>query len=462
MQGALVTFTAPAQTGPSVTFAGGVNTATTNSAGMASIVVTANSHAGSASYTVAASVAGATSPANFSLTNLVGPVSNIAFLSGSNQSAAVSTNFGAPLVALVTDAGSNPISGVTVSFTAVPVAGASATLSSPTAMTGANGQASVTATANATAGSYTVTASATGAGTPATFNLTNTAGAATVTSLTSSTANGTYGVGAVIPIQVSFSRLVNVTGNPLLALNSGGTATYTSGSGTSTLVFTYTVAAGDSTSHLDATSSAALTLNGGTILDSSSAPAVLTLPVGGATGSLFSNKNIAIDTTSPTVVSYSVLFGSQSYNVIGSLRTRLPWQITGVQVVFSKPITSGDLNSLTGLTTTAFSGLGTNTLTWTISGVSIGSFATVLQGTGLDALKDAEGNALSGGAGFSQMLKVLLGDFNDDGFVNSSDLVGVNNARSAPYNIFADINGDRTVDLTDVQIVRAQIGTTLP
>ena len=42
----------------------------------------------------------------------------------------------------------------------------------------------------------------------------------------------------------------------------------------------------------------------------------------------------------PTVVSYSVIFGSQSYNLIGTTRNRLPWQITGIRAVFSEPITS--------------------------------------------------------------------------------------------------------------------------
>ena len=68
--------------------------------------------------------------------------------------------------------------------------------------------------------------------------------APTVTAVTSTTANGTYGVGSVITITIGWSEPVVVTGTPQLALNSGGTASYSSGSGTSTLTFTYTVAAG--------------------------------------------------------------------------------------------------------------------------------------------------------------------------------------------------------------------------
>jgi hypothetical protein len=41
-------------------------------------------------------------------------------------------------------------------------------------------------------------------------------------------------------------------------------------------------------------------------------------------------------------------------------------------------------------------------------------------------------------------------------------MVGVNNAVSASYNIFADINGDAVVSLSDVQAVRAHLGASQP
>ena len=83
-------------------------------------------------------------------------------------------------------------------------------------------------------------------------------------------------------------------------------------------------------------------------------------------------------------------------------------------------------------------------------------------GSGANAVKDAAGNALAGGAGFSQNIKVLWGDFNDDGAVNSQDLVLVTNAEAAPYNKFADLNGDGAVNSGDVLIVRSRLGTSLP
>ena len=80
--------------------------------------------------------------------------------------------------------------------------------------------------------------------------------AQTVTSVSSTAANGTYKVGDVIPITVTFSANVTVTGTgtPQLTLETGSTdvvVDYTSGSGTSTLTFNYTVAAGHNSSDLD-------------------------------------------------------------------------------------------------------------------------------------------------------------------------------------------------------------------
>ena len=53
-------------------------------------------------------------------------------------------------------------------------------------------------------------------------------------------------------------------GTPTLTLNDGGTATYTSGSGTNALTFSYTVGAGQNTADLAVT---AVNLNAATITD---------------------------------------------------------------------------------------------------------------------------------------------------------------------------------------------------
>jgi hypothetical protein len=285
-----------------------------------------------------------------------------------------------------------------------------------------------------------------------------------VTGISSPIANGTYGVTTTIPITVTFTTAVVVTGTPKLALSDGGTASYASGSGTAVLTFNYTPAYGETTNgnKLDYASANALSLNGGTINDVLNNPANLTLPAPGAANSLSANKSIIIDAVAPTVVHYEVLFGSQVYDLTGSNRVRLPWQITGIRAVFSKTIGSANVNSLGGIVATAVSGVGTNTVTWTIPPTALGSFATTLAGSGGNAVTDALGNALSAGAGFAQTLNVLMGDFNDDGLVNAQDMVLVYAATAQPYNIFADINGDGVVDINDVTAVRTRLGTHLP
>jgi photosystem II stability/assembly factor-like uncharacterized protein len=167
-------------------------------------------------------------------------------------------------------------------------------------------------------------------------------------------------------------------------------------------------------------------------------------------------------TSGPAVVSYSVLFGTEIFNLSASTRNRLPWQITGIQVTFSEPVVTGTANSLTGANVTNFSGLGTTTLTWTISPLTNVNVVTVLSANGANALKDAVGNPLNGGTDVSQNVKLLWGDFNDDGVVNASDLVGVNTARAGAYNIFGDMNGNGSVDANDVNVVRKEIGQSLP
>ncbi|HLJ49796.1 MAG TPA: hypothetical protein VKU01_27470 [Bryobacteraceae bacterium] len=184
--------------------------------------------------------------------------------------------------------------------------------------------------------------------------------ASSVVNVSTFTPNGTYGAGAAISIQVSFSGVVNVTGTPVLALNSGGNAIYAAGSGTSTLTFTYSVASGQNSSHLDYTSSAALSLSGGSITGAGGVAATLTLVIPGAAGSLGANSNIVISTTTgPTVVNVSSLTANGSYSVGASISIQVSFN--GVVNVTGLPFIT--LNS--GGTAIYSSGSGTSTLTFT-------------------------------------------------------------------------------------------------
>jgi hypothetical protein len=124
-----------------------------------------------------------------------------------------------------------------------------------------------------------------------------------VTAVTANTPDGSYGVGATIPIIVFFDVAVNVTGTPRLQLETGTTdsfATYTSGS-SGIPIFNYVVQAGDTSLDLEYLATNALTLNGGTIKDNL-ADAVLTLPALASANSLGGSKAIVIDGVAPTVV----------------------------------------------------------------------------------------------------------------------------------------------------------------
>jgi hypothetical protein len=389
-------------------------------------------------YTVTATAAGL-APVNFLLTNTVGAAWSITANAGTTpQPAAAGTAFGNALAATVKDVFNNPVPGVNVTFTA-PASGATGSFSNSTntitVTTNASGIASAgTFTANLTAGGpYAVTAAAAGL-TPVSFSLTN---------------------NAVLP---------QVTKDPLSqAVGAGSTATFTAAAtGTPTPAVRWQVSTdgGGSFSDVPGAISTPLSFTAQASQNGNQYRAVFTNTAGSA-----ATKAATLTVSSiPTVVSFSVLWGSKSYNVTGTSRNRLPWQITGIQVVFSAPIASGNLNSLsgTGVTPTGFSGLGTNTLTWTISPLALGNFPATLAGSGANALKDAAGTALAGSAGFSQNLKILYGDLNDDGVVNAQDLVLEAAATSAPYNVFADMNGDGVVSPADSLLLRSRSGSSLP
>ncbi|MDH1252721.1 Ig-like domain-containing protein [Comamonas thiooxydans] len=137
-----------------------------------------------------------------------------------------------------------------------------------------------------------------------------------IVGVSSSTSDGSYKSGNTITITVDFSRAVDVdtiSGVPTLILSSGGTATYSGGSGTSTLTFTYIVGAGQNSGDLDYASINALVLNGAVISDAfDGRNASLALAAPGSAGSLGANKDIVVDTIAPTTTGNAVIFSSDT------------------------------------------------------------------------------------------------------------------------------------------------------
>lgn len=113
--------------------------------------------------------------------------------------------------------------------------------------------------------------------------------------------NATYSAGNNLEFIVNFSENVNVTGTPALSLTVGSQprlADYASGSGTSALIFRYTVKGDDSDS--DGISVGSLNLNGGTIKDTAGKNATLTLNSVGITSGVLVNATGAAITTVAT------------------------------------------------------------------------------------------------------------------------------------------------------------------
>ncbi|MCX6715069.1 MAG: hypothetical protein NTX72_04605 [Candidatus Uhrbacteria bacterium] len=105
--------------------------------------------------------------------------------------------------------------------------------------------------------------------------------APTISSTDITSADGTYILANDIDLTLTFSEAVTITGSPRIELNVTNAtryATYLSGTGTTAIVFRYTVQSGDAATDLGAVSTAGLALNSGTILDASSNAATLTLP----------------------------------------------------------------------------------------------------------------------------------------------------------------------------------------
>ena len=138
----------------------------------------------------------------------------------------------------------------------------------------------------------------------------------TVTGVTSTTSNGSYKQGQTIAITIGFSEVVNVTGTPQLTLETGGSdavVNYSSGTGSNTLTFNYTIGAGHTSSDLDYKATSSLALNGGTIKDAALNAATLTLASPGASNSLGDNKALIVDAIVPTVTGVTSTTSNGSY-----------------------------------------------------------------------------------------------------------------------------------------------------
>ena len=203
-----------------------------------------------------------------------------------------------------------------------------------------------------------------------------------VTSIVESPSSGDLDAGKTVTLTLGMSEAVTVAGGtPTLTLNDGGTATYVSGSGSSTLVFSYTVAAGQNTSGLQAT---AVNLNSATIKDGAGNAASLSL-------SGLTQTGPQIDTTGPAI---SSIAESPSSGDLDAGKTVTYTLTMSEAVTVNKTGGSPTLSLNDGGTATYVSGSGTSALTFsytvlagqntpdlTVSAVNLNG-ATVQDGAG--------------------------------------------------------------------------------
>ncbi|WP_162946175.1 gliding motility-associated C-terminal domain-containing protein [Chitinophaga barathri] len=203
-------------------------------------------------------------------------------------------------------------------------------------------------------------------------------------------ANGTYVAGQQMDFMVTFSEVVAVTGTPSLGVTlQGGAvpANYISGSGSNTLVFRYTVVAGDLDN--DGIAPGSLALNGGTVRDVAGNDAVLQLQ------NMPSASAILVDAVVPVITGVT----------LPQDKIWKEGEVLDFIILFSEPVTkAGAPNPAVGLTVGAtvkqlsnISGTGTNSLTfrYTVAagdldrnGVTLAA-ALALNGA---TLRDAAGN----------------------------------------------------------------------
>ncbi|HEY4218999.1 MAG TPA: hypothetical protein VGM67_17780 [Gemmatimonadaceae bacterium] len=186
----------------------GSGTSTTNLDGVASNTYTLGSVVGAEGVT--ASIAGGTiSPVTFSFTVRGGAATNIAAVSGANQTGRVGSALANPFVVAVTDAGGNVVSNVGVTWSATNGSIASSSTSD------AGGQASATLTAGTTIGPATVTATIPN-GSNVLFTATIQVGLVSQMVFTAQPVNGTPNV-TLSPVSIA---LHDVGGNATTATNS--------------------------------------------------------------------------------------------------------------------------------------------------------------------------------------------------------------------------------------------------
>ncbi|MFZ5970546.1 MAG: PKD domain-containing protein [Bacteroidota bacterium] len=290
------------------------------------------------------------------------------------------------------------------------------------------------------------------------------------TNVTSPDANGSFVLGQSIDITIQFNDIVTVTGTPQLTLETGAVdriVNYVSGSGTNTILFTYTVASGDVTADLDYIAASPLALNGGSITDAVGNNASLVLPAAGGAGSLGANKALVVDGVQPTVTNVTSDKANGTYTT---------GEVIDIDVVFSHTVNVTGTPQITLETGTTdrvvnySSGSGSNTLTFNYT-VQLGDVSSDLDYIGTNALQlnggvieRANGNdailtlATPGAANSLGANKALVLDAQP--FVTQVSASTANGAYNVPDVIDVTVTFSENVIVTGFPQIELELGAT--
>ncbi len=204
--------------------------------------------------------------------------------------------------------------------------------------------------------------------------------------------DGTYGQNDTVTLTVEFSAPVTVlSGTPRIQLDLTSTgnrfADYVSGSGSDTLIFTYTVEAGDNSGDLDTQEDYSIE-GGSNIVDTNSDEIYENTPLRSYGNTLAEISEIVIDTAVPTVT----LTSSDSDNIINLTQT------VSITATFNKDMQSSPTITIPGegtfnmALTTASS---TWYYDWDTTGVATGTYAISVAGTATNGESYAGTDTLS-------------------------------------------------------------------
>ncbi len=230
-------------------------------------------------------------------------------------------------------------------------------------------------------------------------------------------ADGWYRAGQNLDFTVNFIENVTVSGTPTIGLTIGSTsrsASYVSGNGSSSLVFRYTLQAGDSDADGIASASP-LVLNGGTIQDAAGNGATLTFAAPITTG-------VLVDTVAPALPTSSINDGAVQRSMVKKLTLTFGEKVVlGTGAVTVKKSDGSDVPDTTLLVTNPSGDQRNYVLSFSGIAVVGGSLADGIYDLSVASagVHDLAGNALSGS--FSQRFHRLYGDYDGNRTINNGD-----------------------------------------